>query len=69
MPGTLRLPSVPGIPGDKGRGGGSGRQVELEQDVGDVPLYRMFAEAQLHSHLGIGAPARKQSQNLAFSLG
>src|SRR5258708_2476278 len=48
--------------------GGPGRQIELEQNVGDVPLHRMIAKPQLFGDPGIPEPAGDELEHLAFSL-
>ena len=49
--------------------GGAARDVQLEEDVGDVPRDRLFAELQRLADAAIRPARRNQSQDLQFAGG
>lgn len=57
---------TPGLTRKKCGSGGACRQIQLQQDVGDVPLYGVITQPQAFGNRGVAQAIRDELENLAF---
>jgi hypothetical protein len=58
---------TPSVARKECRGSGARRQIQLQQDVGDVPLHGMITQPQAFGDCRVAQAIRDKLENLAFS--